>query len=241
MSLRKQVLAVDIYGTILNTQGIAKALHTQLNLHEENANQVSLLWRRYQLEYTWRLNSMGVYEPFNVVTKNALLHALAEQRIKASDEQVENLMLAYNTLAPFEDAIPALQAISKLPHVKVIIFSNGTREMVTSALNAASVSSLNDGLHLVDDPGVQIYKPDRRTYQSLLAKLNADRTDGAAYISEDVWLVSGNPFDVAGARNFGFQAFWVDRAGTGWVDRVTALKPSKVVRGLAEIAQSFSG
>lgn len=43
---------------------------------------------------------LGVYEPFNVVTKNALLHALAEQRIKASDEQVENLMLAYNTLAP---------------------------------------------------------------------------------------------------------------------------------------------
>ncbi len=63
--------------------------------------------------------------------------------------------------------------------------------MVTSALDAASVSFLNDGLHLVDDPGVQIYKPDRRTYQSLLAKLNADRTDGAAYISEDVWLVSG--------------------------------------------------
>ncbi len=43
---------------------------------------------------------LGVYEPFNVVTKNALLHALAEQRIEASDEQVENLMRAYNTLAP---------------------------------------------------------------------------------------------------------------------------------------------
>ncbi len=65
---------------------------------------------------------------------------------------------------------------------------------------------------------------------------------GTVVVYTNGWFLQyRNPFDVAGARNCGFQAFWVDRAGTGWVDRVTALKPSKVVRGLAEIAQSFSG
>jgi hypothetical protein len=40
------------------------------------------------------------YEPFDVVTKNALMHALAEHRIQASDETVEKFMNAYNNLAP---------------------------------------------------------------------------------------------------------------------------------------------
>lgn len=44
-----------------------------------------------------------------------------------------------------------------------------------------------------------------------------------------------NPFDVAGARSAGLQAIWVDRPGTGWVDRASAHKPSKIVRSLGEI------
>jgi len=36
---------------------------------------------------------------------------------------------------------------------------------------------------------------------------------------KDLWLVSGNPFDVTGARHSGMNAIWVDRAGNGWVDR----------------------
>ena len=58
-------------------------------------------------------------------------------------------------------------------------------------MNAASVSALNEGLHLADDPDVQVYKPAKRIYQSLLAMVNADRTDDVGYTGEDVWLVSG--------------------------------------------------
>ncbi|KAI0090620.1 haloacid dehalogenase [Irpex rosettiformis] len=241
MSVQKQVLAFDIYGTILDTGGIAKALQSHVGIDEEKAKQVSLLWRRYQLEYTWRLNAMELYEPFNVVTKNALMHALGEQRIRANDEAIDQLMNAYNTLTPFDDAIPALQALSKLSHVKVLIFSNGTREMVTSALNAASVSSLNDGLYLADDQEVKIYKPAKKIYQGLLAKVNEAREDGAGYTGEDVWLVSGNPFDVVGARNAGLQAFWVDRAGAGWLDRASPVKPSTIVRSLSDIVKIVGG
>ncbi|KAI0684651.1 haloacid dehalogenase [Cytidiella melzeri] len=232
--MRTQALAFDIYGTLLDTNGIAKALQSQLNLDEPKAMQVSLLWRRYQLEYTYRLNSMQLYEPFDVVTRNALAHALAEQHIQADNETVEGLMNAYNILAPFEDAIPALQALSKLSHVKILIFSNGTKQMVTSALNSASATAFTEALILADDPDIQVYKPAKKIYQGLLSRLNADREEGA-YTGEDVWLVSGNPFDVAGARNAGLQAFWLDRAGGGWIDNAVPLKPSKIVRTLEEI------
>lgn len=46
-----------------------------------------------------------------------------------------------------------------------------------------------------------------------------------------------NPFDVVGARNAGMQAIWVDRAGTGWIDRAAAHTPSRVVRSLGEIVE----
>ena len=51
------VLAFDLYGTLLSTESIAKRLAKQFG--GEKATQLAASWRKYQLEYTWRLNSMG--------------------------------------------------------------------------------------------------------------------------------------------------------------------------------------
>lgn len=51
------VIAFDLYGTLLSTESIAKELSTHFG--KDKATGLAGLWRRYQLEYTWRLNSMG--------------------------------------------------------------------------------------------------------------------------------------------------------------------------------------
>lgn len=69
------VIAFDLYGTLLSTESIAKELATHFG--DEKAQSIAALWRRYvslnlfcqmeanyylfrfQLEYTWRMNSMG--------------------------------------------------------------------------------------------------------------------------------------------------------------------------------------
>ena len=51
------VIAFDLYGTLLSTESIAKELAHHFG--EEKANSIAALWRRFQLEYTWRMNSMG--------------------------------------------------------------------------------------------------------------------------------------------------------------------------------------
>ena len=56
--MSKIVLAFDLYGTLLSTASVAKALASHFG--EEKANSIAALWRRYQLEYTWRLNSMSM-------------------------------------------------------------------------------------------------------------------------------------------------------------------------------------
>lgn len=53
----KTVVAFDIYGTLLSTESITKWLEKHFD--RAKAQSISTVWRRYQLEYTWRLNSMG--------------------------------------------------------------------------------------------------------------------------------------------------------------------------------------
>lgn len=53
----KKVLAFDLYGTLLSTNSIATALSEHYG--PEMAESIATLWRRYQIEYTFRLNSMS--------------------------------------------------------------------------------------------------------------------------------------------------------------------------------------
>jgi 2-haloacid dehalogenase len=53
----RTVVAFDLYGTILSTASIAGEL---ANIYgQDKAQSIATLARRYQLEYTWRANSMG--------------------------------------------------------------------------------------------------------------------------------------------------------------------------------------
>lgn len=56
-STRNIVLAFDAYGTLLDTYSIADQLAKHVG--QTKARSISAAWRKYQLEYTWRLNSMG--------------------------------------------------------------------------------------------------------------------------------------------------------------------------------------
>ena len=58
MASSKIVLAFDVYGTLLSTESIAKKLATHFG--EDKAASISAKWRLYQLEYTWRANSMSM-------------------------------------------------------------------------------------------------------------------------------------------------------------------------------------
>ena len=53
----KTVIAFDLYGTLLSTESIATELAKLFG--DDTAKSVAALWRRYQLEYSWRITSMG--------------------------------------------------------------------------------------------------------------------------------------------------------------------------------------
>jgi len=56
-SSSQTILAFDLYGTLLSTESIADKLSSKFG--EDKGPQLASKWRLYQLEYTWRLNSMS--------------------------------------------------------------------------------------------------------------------------------------------------------------------------------------
>lgn len=225
----KIVIAFDLYGTILSTESIAKDLATHLNISRSKAQAVAAKWRQYQLEYTWRISAMGTYKPFDKITRAALRHAAAElEGIDVPDDAADRLMAAYDALAVFPDVPAGLRAVQQrggagAPPVEAVIFSNGTEKMLSTSVGSSPdlkpfVSGSGGSGHglfrkLITVDEVRTYKPTAAGYSHLQAE--ADEDNDAV-----VWLVSANPFDVAGARSVGLRSAWIDRAGTGWVDRL---------------------
>lgn len=65
-SNNKTIIAFDLYGTLLSTESIAKELASHFG--QEKSQSIAALWRRFQLEYTWRMNSMCKSQiPFSTV------------------------------------------------------------------------------------------------------------------------------------------------------------------------------
>jgi 2-haloacid dehalogenase len=246
-STHKTVIAFDLYGTLLSTESIARELATHFG--DAKAATIAALWRRYQLEYTWRMNSMGLYKPFSSITLQSLRHALAESSESLSQTAIEQLMKAYDSLGTFADVEPALKAVAADESIDAYVFSNGTDAMVGSSVRSSPSLSPHakvfKDLITVEECGS--YKPDARVYRHLARKVGKS-TDAEGMAG--VWLVSGNPFDVVGARAAGLQAAWVDRAGGhhgmgGWNDRLGELVgeggvgPTVVVRGVDEAVREI--
>ncbi|KAL1962480.1 hypothetical protein VTN77DRAFT_9601 [Rasamsonia byssochlamydoides] len=236
MAENKTIIAFDLYGTLLSTGSIAKQLG-ELVGSEQKASEIAATWRRYQLEYTFRLNSMGQFDDFFNVTKNSLLHALAENNIKLRDEDINGLMEAYDSLSTFPDVTPALNRLATNPDITAVVFSNGTKSMVSNSVFHSKDLSPHTGVFrdLVTVDSVKKYKPAPDVYLHLAEKMGKQKSQMG-----DMWLVSGNPFDIVGARRMGMKAGWVDRVGHGWQDAVIPeLRPTVIGAGLDEIVNAI--
>lgn len=135
--MNKPLVAFDLYGTLLSTESISKELAGHFG--KEKAKSIAAVWRKYQLEYTWRLNSMSrrinrmssekmwlmveeQYQPFSNVTRSSLQHALAEHAVSLEEADIESLMQAYDSLSTFPDVEPALKELSSNEHVSCVVF-----------------------------------------------------------------------------------------------------------------------
>ena len=140
-------------------------------------------------------------------------------------------MQSYDNLSTFPDVEPALKALASKPNIACVVFSNGTKSMVTNSVHSSNdlkpLSAVFKDMVTVDF--VRSFKPAPEVYRYL-----AQRTNKVGQESS-MWLVSGNPFDVCGAITVGMKAAWVDRQGNGWQDKLGP-QPTVIVKSLEEVA-----
>ncbi|HEY7276202.1 MAG TPA: haloacid dehalogenase type II, partial [Trebonia sp.] len=195
----REVLAFDLYGTLVDPIGISSELDRLLG--GSDGREAAGLWRLKQLEYSFRLTAMGRYEDFRWVTSRALDFALASVGAGLPDEQVRRLVELYDHLQPFPDAAPALRTLASMGF-ELAVFSNGTPAMIGNCLENSGLAGFFGQRISVDE--VRAFKPSPAAYRHAAGRLS--RPAG------QVRLVTSNAFDSVGASAAGMRTAWVNRS-----------------------------
>lgn len=196
--LRVRACVFDAYGTLFDFASAAASCRDVLG---ERAGPLTALWRDKQLQYTWLRGLQGLHAPFWQVTGDALDYSLASLQI--DDPMLrERLMGLYRTLACFEEVPAVLRALREAGYITAIL-SNGSPEMLDSAVRAAGLESLLDHVLSVDSVGV--FKPHRSVYQLAVDTLGVPATE--------ISFQSSNAWDAHAASAFGMRVVWCNRYG----------------------------
>ncbi|HUD38065.1 MAG TPA: haloacid dehalogenase type II [Streptosporangiaceae bacterium] len=199
----RQVLAFDLYGTLVDPIDISRELGQVLG--DSDGREAARLWRLKQLEYSFRLTAMGHYEDFRWVTSRALDFTLACLGARLPDGQSERLVQLYDHLRPFPDAIPALRELASRGY-ELAVLSNGSPAMIKNCLDSSGLGEFFGPRVSVDE--VRVFKPSPVVYRHTATRLSRP--------IDQIRLVTCNAFDSVGASAAGMRTAWVNRSGAAF-------------------------
>ncbi|MCB1386524.1 MAG: haloacid dehalogenase type II [Nitratireductor sp.] len=206
----------DAYGTLFD---VHSAVARHADLVGPDAARVSEIWRNKQLEYSWTRSGMARYRDFWTLTQEALDFALASVR-DANRQARQKLLDAYMELDCYGEVPGVLRAL-KDRGARTAILSNGSPDMLGSAIRSAGLDDLLDATFSVHP--LMVFKTSPETYRMVTDFWKVERGS--------VSFQSSNRWDIAGAAAFGFDCAWINR--TGQPDEYADLAPSRVLTDLS--------
>ena len=202
-----QIKAVvfDAYGTLFDVYSI-QALAEEL--YPSHGADIAVKWRDKQIEYTRLItqsdphNSSGskYYQPFWELTRLSLEYTLDRLKLDSSSDQVNKLMEQYSRLTPFPENLAVLQKI-KVMGLTTAILSNGSPEMLASAVKSAGMEDVLD--HIISVDRIRLFKTSPESYGLVQLTIPVSK--------EEVLFVSSNAWDALGATWYGFKTLWINR------------------------------
>jgi 2-haloacid dehalogenase len=219
MAQEISALVFDAYGTLFDVHSVSRLAET---LFPGQGAALSTAWRSKQLEYTWLRSLMGRYEDFSRVTQSALEWTFESLRLEADEAARRSLLDEYRRLATFPEVPDVLRKLAQTKPLAIL--SNGHPEMLDAVVDHNGLRSLFRG-GVLSVHAAKVFKPDASVYRLVEDALGVPRSM--------MGFVSSNGWDAAGAKSFGFRAFWVNRMGAP-VERL-GVRPDATVKDLAGI------
>ncbi|WPB86445.1 haloacid dehalogenase type II [Sediminicoccus rosea] len=189
----------DAYGTLFDFASAAAGCADVLG---DKAGPLTALWRDKQLQYSWLRGLQGRYVPFWQVTGDALDFALETLGLPTDGPLRKRLMNLYLTLGTFPEVPRVLGALREAGYATAIL-SNGSPDMLASAVEGAGLAGAFDAVISVEEVGN--FKPDPRVYQRAVDRLGVP--------AEAIAFQSSNAWDAHAASAFGMRVVWCNRYG----------------------------
>ena len=224
MTAEVAALVFDAYGTLFDVHSVSRRAEA---LFPGRGAALSAAWRAKQLEYSWLRTLMDRYEDFDRVTRASLDWALESLGIEADEPARRALIDEYRRLAMFAEVPAALESLARSRPLAIL--SNGHPGMLEALVDHNGIRERFRGGILSVHPARR-FKPDPAVYRIAEETLGVPRAL--------VGFVSSNGWDAAGAKAFGFRAYWVNRAGAP-VERL-GVRPDAILGDLAGLEPALA-
>ena len=219
MTAEVAALVFDAYGTLFDVHSVSRRAET---LFPGRGAALSAAWRAKQLEYSWLRTLMDRYEDFDRVTRASLEWALESLAIEADEAAQRAMIDEYRRLAMFPEVGAALESLARKRPLAIL--SNGHPGMLEAVVDHNGLRERFRG-GILSVHAARRFKPDSAVYRIAEEALGVPRAL--------VGFVSSNGWDAAGAKSFGFRAYWVNR-GRAPVERL-GVRPDAILADLAAL------
>jgi 2-haloacid dehalogenase len=221
-----QAIAFDSYGTLFDVNQTNEECEKQ---YPGEGEKIAPAWRQKKLQYSWLRALMDRYVDFKSITKDALTFVLKENQLPFDENVIDRLTSVYLSIRPYPDVADGLRSLKSIVR-RLAVLVNGTENSLRQAIDHAGFSSMFERVISVDQ--IKTYKPSPRVYELVPKELGISE-------KERILFVSGNTWDVAGAKSFGLPAVWINRTGQREFDEFGVI-PDFRVTSMNEIVDLLS-
>lgn len=221
-------LTFDIFGTVLNLSGgIVPVLGPFLSAKGAAIDSATFWtqWRaRQRIEQYQDTIVMLGHSGYLETARRALMYTLRNNGIEFTQADTDELLKAFESLRPFDDAVQGLQ---KLAHrYRLVALSNGNAWLVEHLVKKNIDAPFGEVLS-VDRVGR--FKPHPSVYRTAAKVLEREPAQ--------IMMVAAHAFDIMGARACGFRGAYVNRYRLPYEE--STLQPDLTVEDFVQLADQL--
>jgi 2-haloacid dehalogenase len=226
---RVTILAFDIFGTVLDLTGSITPPTRQFLQRKGAPVSAEVFWGEWRArqrieQYQDSLMQLG-HSGYLETCRRALLYCLRLYGIPFTDQEVRELMQAWQSLTPHADVAEGLRRLK--PRFKLVALSNGEQPYLEH-LEKERMRFAFDALISVQRAGV--FKPHPAVYRSGAMALGVE--------PHEIMMVAAHAFDIMGARACGYRGAYVNRYRLPYEE--SPHRPDIEVRDFVELADALT-